>query len=144
MGYQETLTGENAQRRNLDGVFFVNVPAVAQGATDLILVGVAKFTGKLKSVTFYPKTLITGADTNTRLHRLYNRKDDATGVAVMASLQYDSGIDAPAKIGKTITLSGTPANLVVEEGDVIEWNSSHVGTGLADGGGLLEVRLGRD
>jgi hypothetical protein len=143
MAYQDTLTGENSRKRNVDGVFRVNVPALATAVAGAVIVGVAPFDGVVESVKFYPNALMTGQDTNTRLHRVYNRKDDNTGVAVMATLQYNAGVNAPAKQAKTLTLSGTPANLAVEEGDVIEFDSSVVLTGLADAGGLLEVKLAR-
>jgi hypothetical protein len=40
-----------------------------------------------------------------------------------------------------ITLSGTAANLVLAAGDTVIWNSTHVGTGITDPGGLVSVTL---
>ena len=143
MGYQETLTGENARKRNLDGVFRVTAGAVAQGATGFTIVGKAPFTGKIAEVKLIPNTALAGADTNTRRHRLYNRKGDNSGTTVAADLQYNAGTDLAAKTPNDIPLSATASDLNVTEGDVLEFNSSAVGTGIADGGGLLEVRLVR-
>jgi hypothetical protein len=42
-----------------------------------------------------------------------------------------------------IPLSGTPANLVVAAGDELQWQSTHVGTGIADPGGRVEVTFNR-
>lgn len=144
MGLQDTLTGENATKRNLDGVIKEQVPAVAQAATDFVLLVDCPFAGKVTEVSFYPKSTITGADTNTRIQRLYNRKADNSGTTVVASLQYNNGVNAPAKRKKTITLSATAADLVVAAGDVLEFNSAAVGNGLADVGGLLIVKIARD
>ncbi len=141
--YSNTLTGEDAQKRDLDGVFTVVIPAVATGSDDFTLIGVAKFAGRLKSVKFFPKTTVTGANTDTRSHSLVNRKGDNTGTTVMATLQYNTGVNAPAKRAKSLTNSATAANLLVAVGDVLEFVSTHIGTGLDDVGGLLEVKIER-
>lgn len=143
MGYQDTLTGENAGKRNQDGHFNAALAAVAQAATGFVILGVAPFAGRIVSAEYIPNATIVGADTDTRIHRVYNRKDDNTGSVIMASLQFDEGEDAPAKIAKALTLSATAAHLLVEAGDVLEYNSAAVGDGIADGGGKVIVKLAR-
>ena len=54
-----------------------------------------------------------------------------------------NGVNATGKAQATITLSGTAANLVVAQGDVIELQSLHVGSGIADPGGVYVVTFAR-
>lgn len=96
--------------------------------------------GTLSAVTYATVTAITGANTNTRSVSLVN-KGTGAGTTVMATLQFDSGVNTTANAPKTITLSATPANLQVAAGDVLQWQSTHIGTGIADPGGLLQVTI---
>jgi hypothetical protein len=118
------------------------VSAVAAAATDSAPIR-AEYAGTVTSVTYVPKAAITGAATNNRTVSVVNRLQDGTGSAVVASLNFASGINAAAYDEKTITLSGTPANLVVAEGDVLEVRSAAVGTGIADPGGTAFVTISR-
>jgi hypothetical protein len=91
------------------------------------------------AVTYAPVTAITGANTNTRSVSLVNKALDGTGTTVVATIQYNSGVNAAASDENTVTLSGTPANLVLAAGSVLQWQSTHIGTGIADPGGLVNV-----
>lgn len=91
------------------------------------------------AVTYAPVTAITGANTNTRSVSLVNKALDGTGTTVIATIQYNSGVNAAAGDENTVTLSGTPANLNVAAGSLLQWQSTHVGTGIADPGGLVNV-----
>jgi hypothetical protein len=93
----------------------------------------------VSSVSYVPVTTITGANTNTRSVSLVNLGQAGAGTTVVATLQFNSGVNATAGIAKTITLSGTAANLVLAAGDVLQWQSTHVGTGIADPGGLVAI-----
>lgn len=95
----------------------------------------------VSSVTYSPVTAITGANTNTRSVSLVNKGTDGTGVTVIATLQFNSGVNAAAAAPTTVTLSGTSANLNVTAGQVLQWQSTHVGTGISDPGGLVTVGL---
>lgn len=91
------------------------------------------------AVTYAPVTAITGANTNTRSVSLVNKGTDGSGTAVVATIQYNSGVNAAAADENTVTLSATPANLLLTAGQVLQWQSTHVGTGIADPGGLVNV-----
>lgn len=93
------------------------------------------------AVTYAPVTAITGANTNTRSVSLVNKGQSGAGVTVIATIQYNSGVNAAAADENAVTLSGTPANLNVSAGDILQWQSTHVGTGIADPGGLVCVTL---
>jgi hypothetical protein len=117
---------------------------VATAGNDLNAAAVeAPFDGTVTGVTYTPTTAITGANTNTRSVSLVNKGQDGTGTTVIATLQFNSGTNAPAMDETAIPLSGTPANLVVAAGDELQWQSTHVGTGIADPGGRVEVTFNR-
>jgi hypothetical protein len=93
------------------------------------------------AVTYAPVTAITGANTNTRSVSLVNKGQSGAGSTVIATIQYNSGVNAAAADENTVTLSGTPANLNVAAGDILQWQSTAVGTGIADPGGLVCVTV---
>lgn len=121
-----------------------NVPAAAAGAdaeTDLNLID---FTGTVSAVSYIPATVLTGANTDSRTIVLVNKGQSGAGTTIVATKAFTSGVNAPADDSTAITLSATAANLVVTAGDVLVWQSTHVGsTGLADPGGLAHVEVTR-
>lgn len=116
--------------------------AIAAGASgsDTLRAPVA---GTVQSVTYIPAATITGADTNTRTISLVNRGQAGAGSTSVASLALVSGVNATAFDEKALTLSGTAANLVVAEGDVLEFRSVFAASGLADPGGTVVITLAR-
>ena len=121
----------------------VQVDAVAQGADSTTEVGTVDFAGTVTAVRYLPAAGITGANTNTRTLSVTNRGSAGAGSTAVASLQFVSGTNATAHDDKAITLSGTAANLVVAAGDVLTFESTHNGTGIADPGGLVEIDVTR-
>jgi hypothetical protein len=120
------------------------VPAVGTAGNDATTVLFqAPFACTVTGVNFIPAAAITGANTNTRAVSLVNKGQAGSGSTSVATLQFDSGVNATAFDEKAITLSGTAANLVLAAGDTIIWTSVHVGTGITDPGGLLAVSLSR-
>jgi hypothetical protein len=120
------------------------VPGMATAGTDdSTVVGRAPFDGTVSSVTYAPDAAITGANTNTRAVRLRNRGQAGSGTTVIAELQFDSGVNAAVFDEKVITLSATAANLVVADGDILEWFSDAIGTGQLDPGGLVRITIAR-
>lgn len=99
--------------------------------------------GTVSSVTVIPDATITGANTNTRKYELVNKGQAGAGTTVVATLQFNSGVNATNFDSKALTLSSTPADLVVVDGDVLALVSTAVGTGLADPGGLVKVTVAR-
>ena len=122
-----------------------DVPAVSTAANDDdSVIAQAPFACTVTSVQYVPEAAITGANTNTRFVSLVNKGQAGSGSATVATLQFDSGVNAAANDEKTVTLSGTPANLVLAAGDTLQWRSVHVGTGIADPGGLVRITLSRN
>lgn len=97
--------------------------------------------GTVSAVTYATVTAITGANTNTRSVSLVNKGQAGAGTAVVATLQFNSGVNTVASDEKTITLSSTPADLLVVAGDILQWQSTAISTGIADPGGLVCVTI---
>lgn len=115
---------------------------MATAGTDLSTVAfIVPRAGTVTAVTYTTVTAITGAATNKRDVSLINKGQAGAGSTVIATLSFDTGINTVAYDEKPITLSGTPANLVVAAGDVLQWLSDAIGTGIADPGGLVAVTI---
>jgi hypothetical protein len=121
----------------------VQVDPVAGGADAQFVLGEAPFAGVISRAAYIPSAAVTGAATNNRTVTVTNRGQAGAGVAVAASVQFASGVNAVADDAKELTLSGTPANLVVAAGDVLTAESTHIGTGIADPGGTFLVEITR-
>jgi hypothetical protein len=119
-----------------------NVAALALGASDDTTLTQAPFAGTVTGVKYIADAAITGANTNTRSVSLINKGQAGAGNVVVATLQFNAGVNAPAQDDVSLTL-GVAANLVLAEGDNLVWRSTSVGTGIADPGGLVQVSVSR-
>jgi hypothetical protein len=121
-----------------------NVAAVAAASdleTDLAVVDMA---GTVSAVNYVPSTVLTGANTESRTLVLVNKGQAGAGTTVVATKAFTSGVNAPADDVTAITLSVVAGATTVADGDVLVWQSNHVGsTGLADPGGLALVEVTR-
>jgi len=105
---------------------------------------VAPFDGVVTAAAILAAAALTGANTESRTFQLHNRGQDGSGTTLMASKAMTSGVNAAADDSTSLTLSATAADLVVEEGDVLEFTSLHVGaTGLAAPKALGRVTFSR-
>jgi hypothetical protein len=121
------------------------VPAVGTAGNDATTVLFqAPFACTVTLVNYVPAAAVTGAATNTRLVELVNKGQAGSATVQVAALQFNSGVNAAADDERAVTLSGTAANLVLAAGDTVIWNSTHVGTGITDPGGLVSVTLTRN
>lgn len=127
-------------------VIEADVPAVSTaGNDDDTVITQAPFACTVTAVQYVPEAAITGAATDHRTFSLVNKGQAGSGTTTVASLAFDSGsVTASANNEKTITLSGTAANLVLAAGDTLLWRSIHIGTGIADPGGLVRITLSRN
>ena len=120
------------------------VIATAAGSDAVFPAVVAPFDAVVTKVEYVAASTITGAATNNRTLSVTNKKGYASGTATVASLAFSSGaVVATGFVPKAITLSGTAADLAVAAGDVLVFNSTHIGTGIADPGGLVRITLER-
>lgn len=120
------------------------VAAVAAGADLESDLDAAPFDGTVTSVSYVPSTVLTGANTDSRTINLVNKGQAGAGTTVVASRAFVSGQNIAADDEGAITLSAVAGATTVAAGDVLVWQSNHVGaTGLADPGGLARVAISR-
>ncbi len=117
--------------------------AVALDATLQTIIGKAPFAGTVTSVEYIPLAAITGANTDTRKVSVHNRGSAGLGTTEIASKEFDAGFNGVAFDAKALDLNGTAANLQVNAGDVITFDSETIGTGIADPGGTVIIELTR-
>lgn len=120
------------------------IPAAGAGVAQDQVIGEAPFAGTVTSVTFTPEANITGQATNYRTFRVVNKGADGNGTTTVASLVFDSASVAGLDFDElALTLSGTAADLAVAEGDILAWDETVTGTGLASPGGKVQVEISR-
>ena len=120
------------------------VPAVSTAnASDDTVIAQSPYAGTVTAVQYVPEAAITGAATNNRTVSLVNKGQAGSGTTVVATLTFGSGTNATANNEVSLTLSSTAADLVVAEGDTLQWRSIANGTGLADPGGIARVTVSR-
>lgn len=128
----------------LSRTFSQLIPATAAGSDFEAVVCEAPFAGVLSAASYTPDSNMTGDNTETRTFSIINKAQDGNGTTSMASKAMVTGVDATDFNEVDMTLSGTAANLVVAEGDIIVFKSLHGGsTGLADPGGTVQLTLTR-
>jgi hypothetical protein len=116
------------------------VAAVGTAGNDLTTqVAEAPFAGTVTAVKYVPDATQAGADTNSRTYNLINKTKSKT----VATLAQTAGVELTAATAKSLTVSGTASNVEVAEGDELALESLHVGTGIKDPGGLVEVTFSR-
>lgn len=99
--------------------------------------------GSVESVSYTPNDAITGADTDTRTLILDNRGQDGNSTTAIAQLTFGSGVDADAHDELELTLTSALANREVDAGEILAFSSTHSGGGIADPGGLIQIKIGR-
>lgn len=115
------------------------VASLAVGVDAVEAVAQAAWAGTITAATYTPDATITGANTNSRTLTIVNETQTLTA----GTLALVSGTNITAETAGAITLSGTAANVTFNAGDVIAFVSTHVGTGIADPGGLVQFTLSR-
>lgn len=122
------------------------VPAQATAATlqDQVI-GEAPYAGTVSEVTIVPEAALTANGTNFRTFRVVNKGQAGAGSTVVATFATDTPTtdDLAAFDEKAIPLSGTPANLVVAEGDILVADETVAGTGVAHSGYRIKVTIDR-
>ncbi len=108
------------------------VASTAAGADASGVYVKAPYAGRVAGARIITAATLTGANTESRTVQLHNRGQTGVGTTLVASKAFVSGVNATADDETALTLSSTPADLVVAEGDILEFTSLHIGaTGLA-------------
>ena len=124
-------------------VVTVVIPALGTDVEGNTVAFEAEFAGKILNVGHIPIAAITGASTNHRKISVINKGSGGLGAVEMAALAYDNGVTAAAYDKKNVPVSGTAADLEFAEGDVIVVYSSTPGSGIADPGGAVLIKIER-
>jgi hypothetical protein len=104
----------------------------------------APFAGVVSAVRLVPEAALVADNTNNRIIRVLNKGQSGAGSTVVAT--YTSNVAGGSLVAfdeKLLTLSGTPANLVVAAGDVLVLDETVAGTGVAHSGFRVEVDISR-
>lgn len=117
----------------------VYIAPVAGGSDFVSPIGTVDEDCTIVSVTYIPQATITGAATNNRTISVINKGQTGVGTTVPASLNFANGTNATGFDEKALTNSATAADLDAVAGDVLAFSSLHVGTGIADPGGVVVV-----
>jgi hypothetical protein len=101
---------------------------------------------QITAVRFLPVAAIIGVNTNTRRVEVWNRGQAGSGTQVLASKQFDAGVNAAALTDTPVTVQANPFagdgdTLTFRSIATLTFRSIAVGTGLADPGGVVEVDL---
>jgi hypothetical protein len=116
---------------------------VAKGVDGVFPLGPAPFAGVVTSATYTPPTKLTGANTNSRTLKVVNKGQAGAGTTAVAEKAFVTGVNAEANDETALTLNAEAAKLAVAEGDVLTLESVHVGEGLVDPGGEIQVKVER-
>lgn len=120
------------------------IPAAGAAVAQDQIIGEAPFAGTVTSVTFTPEANITGQATDFRTFQVINKGADGNGTTVVASLAFSSAPVAATDFDeKAITLSAVSGATTVAEGDVLAWDETVTGNGLASPGGKVQVEISR-
>lgn len=118
-------------------------PIATAGNSQTTPIGIAPYAGEITAAQVVPADDITGAATNNRRVRVINRGQDGNGTTVVATVQFTNGTDADGFAPCGLALATSPEDRLVQEGDVLAWESAAVGTGITDPGGLAHVVVAR-
>jgi hypothetical protein len=106
-------------------------PVVALGSDAQQGLGIVPFDCTVVDVKMVPQAAVTGDDTNNFTLSVLNGGSGGTGTTSVASKAYVTGVDSVAKVPETMTNSGTAANLNLDKDDVLVWDKTEAGSGLA-------------
>jgi outer membrane autotransporter protein len=133
----------NSYAAPLTRYLLIDTDAVAAGSDGSVVLGIVPEDCTVTAVTYTPTAAITGANTNSRTLTVVNKGGAGAGTTTVATLALTSGVNAAAFDEKSLTLSVTAADLDLTADNVLAFNSTHIGTGIADPGGLVKVTLVR-
>lgn len=111
----------------------------ADGADQNAVVGRVTRPGLVNKVEFIPAWNMTGVSTNSRTFTLINGGQTGSSTTSMATLLLTSGTNLTKGVAVTMAL-GSASLRNVAIGDVLRWESLHVGAGMPDPGGMVIVQ----
>lgn len=122
------------------------VPGQATAGTDSAWnVCRAPYAGTVSGVSYTADAAIVGNDTNNRKFSLVNKGQAGSGTTEIAAITTTASPanGLAANDEKALALSGTAANRVVAEGDILQFVSDANSAGVVDPGGVVRVNIER-
>lgn len=120
-----------------------HIKAAADGAagdaTAAVFFGVAGVTGVITAVTYTPNAALTADNDNYATVIVHNWNAGTDKTAASRTTQITGSGDWTAYVPVTITVSGTGANVAVTKGDLLSFEITKTGTGVAVPAGALRV-----
>ena len=121
--------------------FRARILTVALGTDKKQALLVVPFDCKVVDVKMINEAAITGHATNNFTASVMNGGSDGSGTTVVASKAYTAGNDAAALDPDAMTNSATPANLNLSQDDVLVYDKTEAGSGLADPDKVVEITV---
>ncbi len=139
-----TKTGAWANLEESVGEIRIDVAPTALGADALFISNPARYAGVVSEVAYYPRGGVAATDTNTRQLTVINRGTNGAGTKQVADKTYNvAGGALLAKRKNTLPVTAVALDKAVAAGDIFELVSTHLGTGIADPGGTLIIKVDR-
>lgn len=123
-------------------ILSTTVPALAIAVDGDQTIGEVQKAGTVFEISYIPEADITGVNTNTRTLTVVNKGQDGNGTTVVGTLAFTTGVNATDFNESAFTLSAVAGAKDVAAGDVLAYVSTHGGTGVADPGGKVTVKVG--
>lgn len=114
-------------------------PSASALAGSFAMIGYVPVSGTVTSALWIANDYMPGDDTNTRTLALRRFNAGGGGVTTIATLAFVTGVTTFGIDQMSMTLSATPADLVVSAGQSLGWAESTNGTGLSNPGGVAVV-----
>jgi hypothetical protein len=121
------------------------LPAAGAAVAQDQAIGRSPITGTVVGASVISEAAVTANGTNYRTIRVLNKGQDGLGTTVVASLALDTpGTDNLVAFDeKALDLSGTAANLNVNQGDILVADETVTASGLAHSGYKVQVQVVR-
>jgi hypothetical protein len=123
-------------------ILTADLPAAAATVDPAVIVGEITEAGVVSKVEYIPSAAMTNNTTTGRTYTLHNRGSGAGTTKIAELVAATTTGDLVDNVPKIITLQAA-ANLAVAVGDVLEFISLHLSTGVAEPGGEVRVTVGR-
>lgn len=123
----------------------VTVPAAGAAVAQDTIIGEVPFDGEVTGVSVISEAGVIADATNYRTLRVVNKGQAGAGTTVVASQALDTPTtdDLAAGDEETIALSGVADATDVVAGDVLAFDETVAGTGLAHSGFKVQVEVSR-
>lgn len=116
------------------------------GTDQSTIIGKVAKDGVVTAAELLPAVAMASSDSVSRTFTLFNRGQAGAGttsVATYQTLATPTDYAFADNVARAMTLSATPANLVVVAGDILELVETHASTGTAHGGFRCDVSINR-